>query len=271
MCLLQRSSGHCSCTFHNPTEASAVIRAVLVGRVSVEEVADMKATRNAGMAILALCVGVSAAQAQSGRRIRREVAVSQAEQEQRIREQQQREAQYRRDLDQRLRLMQQQNAQLQQRRAAQYRAQQEYAARLQEQQRRLQAARDYSRDPYISAPMSYRYNIGGTTRLTNQYGADALKQAVNYGYQEGVQAGKADTQDRYAASYQNSMAYRDANYGYDGNYVSQSDYNYYFRQGFRRGYNDGYYSRSQYGTTSSGTPSILSSLLSSILGLQSIR
>jgi hypothetical protein len=146
-----------------------------------------------------------------------------------------------------------------------------YAARLQEQQRRLQAARDYSRDPYISSPLSYRYNLGGTSRLTNQYGADVLKQAVNYGYQEGIQAGRADRQDNWQPSYQNSPAYRDANYGYEGNYVSQSDYNYYFRQGFRRGYDDGYYSRSQYGTSSNGTASILSSLLSSILGLQSLR
>lgn len=231
----------------------------------------MRATKNAGMALLVLCVGASGmAQAQSGRQ-RRDVTVSQAEQQQRIREQQQREAQYRRDLDQRVRLMQQQNAQLQQKRAAQYRAQQEYALRLQEQQRRLQAARDYSRDPYVTTPMSYRYNVGGTSRLTNQYGADVLKQAVNYGYQEGVQTGQADRQDNYPANYQNSYAYRDANYGYDGNYVSQSDYNYYFRQGFRRGYTDGYNSRSQYGTYSNGTGSILSSLLSSILGLQSIR
>jgi hypothetical protein len=237
----------------------------------VEEAVQMKAGRNAGIAFLLLCVGTSAiAQAQSGRH-RRDLAVSQAEQEQRIREQQQREAQYRRDLDQRLRLMQQQNAQLQQRRAAQYRAQQEYAARLREQQLRLQAARDYSRDPYVTAPMSYRYYVSGTPRLTNQYGADVLKQAVNYGYQEGVQAGRADRQDNYPANYQNSYAYRDANYGYDGNYVSQSDYNYYFRQGFRRGYTDGYNSRSQYGTYTNGTASILSSLLSSILGLQSIR
>ena len=119
--------------------------------------------------------------------------------------------------------------------------------------------------------MSYRYNVGGTSRQTNQYGADVLKQSVNYGYQEGVQAGQADRQDNYPANYQNSIAYRDANYGYDGNYVSQSDYNYYFRQGFRRGYTDGYNSRSQYGTYNNGTGSILSSLLSSILGLTSIR
>jgi hypothetical protein len=138
-----------------------------------------------------------------------------------------------------------------------------------EQQQR--AARDYSRDPYTTTPHTYRYVVSGAQRQTNQYGADVLRQAVNYGYQEGVRAGAADRQDRRPASYQNTIAYRDANYGYSGNYVDQSDYNYYFRQGFRRGYEDGYGGRSQYGSSLNGTPSILGSLLTSILGLQSIR
>jgi hypothetical protein len=98
-----------------------------------------------------------------------------------------------------------------------------------------------------------------------------LRQAVNDGYQEGVRFGQADRQDGYAANYQNNAAYRDANYGYSGYYVDQSDYNYYFRQGFQRGYNDGYYSRSQYGSSLNGQPSILSTLLTSILGLTSLR
>jgi hypothetical protein len=135
----------------------------------------------------------------------------------------------------------------------------------------LQAARDYSRDPYIIAPYTYGYVVSGNQRQTNQYGADVLRQAVNYGYQEGFQSGQADRQDGWAANYQNSYAYTDANYGYAGNYVDQSDYNYYFRQGFRRGYEDGYYSRSQYGSSSSGTTSILGSVLSAVLGLTSLR
>ena len=59
--------------------------------------------------------------------------------------------------------------------------------------------------------------------------------------------------------------------GTTGNYVDQADYNYYFRQGFRRGYDDGYNSQSRYGSVSNGTPTILGSLVSSILGLHSIR
>jgi flagellar biosynthesis/type III secretory pathway protein FliH len=159
----------------------------------------------------------------------------------------------------------------QQRRINEYRAQQQYLAQLRQQQLRLQTARNYSNDPYIRTAPSYRYAYSGTTRETNQYGADLLRQAVNYGYQEGVRFGQADRQDGLPANYRNSFAYQDANYGYSGYYVDQADYNYYFRQGFQRGYADGYNSQSQYGTSFNGTPSILATLLSSILGLTSLR
>jgi hypothetical protein len=159
----------------------------------------------------------------------------------------------------------------QQKRINEYRAQQQYLAQLRQQQLRLQTARDYSNDPYIRAVPSYRYAYSGTTRETNQYGADVLRQAVNYGYQEGVRFGQADRQDGLAANYRSSFAYQDANYGYSGNYVDQADYNYYFRQGFQRGYSDGYNSQSQYGTGLNGSSSILSTLLSSILGFTSLR
>jgi hypothetical protein len=198
--------------------------------------------------------------------------VSPEEQHQRVREQQQRASRYRQHLDQQVHTVQQQTAQLrQQRRTAQYRAQQEYAARLQRQQQRLQTTRDYSNDPYIDTPPTYRYSFDGATHQTNQYGVDVLRQAVNNGYQEGVRAGDADRQDHWAANYSNSTVYRDANYGYEGNYVDQADYNNYFRQGFQRGYTDGYDRRMQYGTTSNGSTSILGSVLTSILGLVSIR
>lgn len=94
---------------------------------------------------------------------------------------------------------------------------------------------------------------------------------MNYGYQEGFQSGQADRQDGQSANYRNSYAYSDANYGYTGYNVDQSDYNYYFRQGFRKGYDDGYYSRSQYGNYSNGSSSILGTVLSAILGLTSLR
>jgi hypothetical protein len=204
--------------------------------------------------------------------VERPAPVPHAEQQLRITRQQQRAVQYRAHLAEENRRAQQQILRLQQqKRLAQYRFEQQYAARLAEQQRELQAARDYSRDQYVYAPYNYRYYVSGNQRLTNQYGADVLRQAVNYGYQEGFQSGQADRQDGWPASYQNSYAYSDANYGYTGYNVDQSDYNYYFRQGFRRGYDDGYYGRSQYGSYTNGTPSILSSLLSAILGLTSLR
>jgi hypothetical protein len=195
-----------------------------------------------------------------------------AVQRQRAQTEQRRATQYRQRLDQQVRLSQQRAALMQQqRRINEYRAQQQYLAQLRAQQLRLQTAYNYSNDPYIRVAPSYRYAYSGYSRETNQYGADVLRQAVNYGYQEGWRFGQADRQDGLPADYRNSFAYQDANYGYSGYYVDQADYNYYFRQGFQRGYSDGYYSRSQYGTSLNGSPSILATLLSSILGLTSLR
>ena len=199
----------------------------------------------------------------------RPVPVAANVQQQRAQAEQQRAAQYRPRLDQQVRLGQQRSAQLQQQNhLAQYRAQQQYLAQLRAQQVRLQTARNYSNDPYVRAVPMYRYAYSGYNRETNQYGADVLRQAVNDGYQEGVRFGQADRQDGLSPNFQNNYAYQDANYGYAGNYVDQSDYNYYFRQGFQRGYTDGYYSRSQYGN---GSSSILANLLTTILGLTSLR
>jgi hypothetical protein len=207
-------------------------------------------------------------QGQQGQQAR----VSPAEQHQRVQQEQQRATQYKQHLDRQVPAIQQQAAQLQaQKRTAQYAVQQQYAAQLRLQQQRMQTARDYSRDPYTNTPHTYRYIVGGATRQTNQYGADMLRQAVNDGYDQGYRAGDADRRDGYRSSYTTNLAYRDANYGYTGNYVNQSDYNYYFRQGFQRGYQDGYNRRSQYGTVSNGSYSILGSLLTSILGLQPLQ
>ena len=216
--------------------------------------------------------GNAEAQGNRGAQAEHAASVPEMEQRQRAKIQQQRAAEYRSQFDQQVRAMQQQNAQLQQqRRMAQYRAQQQYAAQLRQQQQGLQAARNYSTDPYVSAPHMYRYVANGANRQTNQYGADVLRQAVRNGYEQGYRAGQADKQDRSPASYQSTFAYRDANYGYTGRDVDQSDYNYYFRQGLQRGYDDGYSHRTQYGTASNGTATILSSLLASILGFQPIR
>ena len=200
--------------------------------------------------------------------------LSQQEQEQRISQQRQRITQYGEHLVQQRQPAQQQAAQLQQqKRSAQLRFQVDYSARLQQQQSRVQSTRNYNygRDPYFYTPSNLRYSRGGQFYETNQYGATLLRQAVNNGYEEGFRAGQADQQDRWAADYQNSYAYQDANYGYTGLYVDRDDYNYYFREGFRRGYEDGYNGRHQYGTYSGGKGSILGAVLGAVLIFEAIR
>jgi hypothetical protein len=182
--------------------------------------------------------------------------------------------QYGRHLDQQQNLEQGHIAQLQhQNRNAQYRFQEQYSEHLRQQQATLQNDRnhDYDRDPgYYMAP-NYRYRRGGTDYQTNQYGVDLLRQSVNYGYQQGFQAGQADREDHWASNFQSSYAYQDANYGYSGYYVAQDDYNYYFRQGFQRGYDDGFNSRYRYGSYSNGSYSVLGTIVSQILNLQELR
>lgn len=199
--------------------------------------------------------------------------LSQQRQQQLIVQQQQRLTQYRQYLDQQQRLAEQRTAQLQQqKRIAQYRYQQQYFERMRQQRMRLQSEQhDYSNDPYYYTAPIYRYRYGGNYYETNQYGADQLRLAANNGYEQGFRAGQADRQDRWNANYKDSYAYQDANYGYDGYYLSQADYNNYFREGFRRGYEDGYNSRTQYGSQSNGSYSILGGILSQILNLQSLR
>jgi len=194
-------------------------------------------------------------------------------QKQLVDQQQQRLTQYRQHLDQQQRVLQQQAAQLQQqKRSAQYRFQQDYLAHLRHQQAYLNDHRpDYDHDPFFFSVFTYRYNRGGRFYETNQYGADRLREAVNNGYNEGFRAGAADREDHWRFSYEDSYAYQDANYGYNGYYVDRDDYNYYFREGFRRGYDDGFYSRSQYGRNSNGVYVMLDINLSQLLGLQPIR
>jgi hypothetical protein len=229
--------------------------------------------------VLAATIG-SVAQAQGdqgrgrgrGRGDDKDRQVPQAEQQQRVKEEQRRTDDYRRHLDDQVRAAQAQAAQLQAaRRTSQYRAQQEYAEQLARQQEQLRAERRYEAEPYVTAPRIYRYRFNDEYRETNQYGADLLRQAVNDGYRRGYRAGVADREDHWRADYANSPEYRDGTYGYTGSYVDLDDYGYYFRQGFRRGYEDGYYSRFRYGSGSNGTVSILAGVLGGILGLTTIR
>jgi hypothetical protein len=198
--------------------------------------------------------------------------LSEVRQRQLIREQQQRVVVYRQRLDRQQILAQQYSAQLQRdKRAASYAFQQAYMARLRQQQLALQRSYNYDTDPYFYTAPAYRYSRAGTYREVNQYEADSLREAINSGYSEGFRSGKADRQDGWKGGYQNSYAYQDANYGYDGYYGDQDGYNHYFRQGFSRGYEDGYNSRSQYGNTANGNSSMLGNILTTILNLQSLR
>jgi hypothetical protein len=200
-------------------------------------------------------------------------AQSKQHQQAQVAQQQQRLTQYRDHLDQQQRVAQPQTAQLQQQnRRAQYSVQQQYVARLHQQQLTVQrqAPAQYGRDPYFSTPANYRYSRGGQVYETNQYGVNLLKQAVNYGYDQGYRTGQADRQDRSASNYEGSFAYQDANYGYSGFYVERDDYNNYFREGFRRGYEDGFGAHAQYGTYVNGRGSILGAVLGSILNFQVI-
>jgi hypothetical protein len=191
-----------------------------------------------------------------------------------IRQHQRSLPQYREALGQQQRVAQERAAQLQQqKRNAQYRFQQEYLARLRQQQSNVQGREryDYDRDPFFSTRSQYRYRRGDRYYETNQYGLDLIRQAVNYGYEEGFRAGQADREDHWPSNYKDCYAYQDANYGYFGFYVDRDDYNYYFREGFRRGYEDGYGRRYKYGRVSNGKIAILAGVLAGIVTYELIR
>jgi len=198
--------------------------------------------------------------------------LSQQQQQRLIAEQRQQALAYQRALAESQSLARQRAYQLQQaNRMAQYRYQEEYYQRLRAQQQRMLSQRlNFNSDPYFYTPDTYQYAYNGNQFQTNQYGAQMLRQAANDGYAEGIRAGRADRQDGWRQDYQNAFAYQDANYGYNGYYVSQQDYNYYFRQGFRRGYDDGYNQDYRYGRYDQGndTGSLLQTVLSLILNLQ---
>lgn len=202
----------------------------------------------------------------------RHARLSEARQRQLIQEQQNRTSSYQTLLQRQERLAQRRAQELQTaRRIAQYNYQQRYLDRLRQQRMALGNSYDYYNDPYYYTAPTYRYQRGGRYYETNQYGADLLKQAVNLGYEEGVRAAQADREDGYRGDYRSHYAYQDANYGYTGRYVAQSDYNYYFREGFRRGYEDGYSNSYRYGSNNNGTLGILGAVLSTILNLQNLR
>jgi len=175
--------------------------------------------------------------------------VSQQEQQARIQKQEQQLAVYRKNIALRQELAER-DAQIlrQQKRIQHLRFQEQYEERLRAQRAQLSQARyDYQNDPYYYTAPNYRYQRNGQYYQTNQYGMKKLEQALQAGYNEGYRAGRADREDRWRYDYRSAFAYKDANYGYDGRYIAQDEYNHYFREGFQRGYDDGYYDRQKYG------------------------
>jgi hypothetical protein len=158
-----------------------------------------------------------------------------------------------------------------QNRMAHYRFQKDYSARLRQQQAELanSSTHDYDNDPYFYTAPTYRYTRAGRTYQTNRYGADLLRQSIQRGHQEGVEAGRADRRDRHRRSYQNAYAYQDANVGYNGMYLDQAEYNYYFRRGFQRGYQEGFDEVSRFGTNEGG--GVSAEFLSAILNLRTLQ
>ena len=198
--------------------------------------------------------------------------LSDQRQRQMIAQQKQRQADYDQQLRKQRTLLERRSTTLQrQNRMAQYRFQQRYLERLHQQQLDLQRHHDYDADPYFHTGPSYRYSRGGRYYEINEYAAAVLQDAVNYGYEQGFEAGAADRDDGWRSDYRNSYAYLDANYGYDGLYVSQSEYNYYFREGFRRGYSDGYYRRYRYGSEVDGALHIFTDAMRLILDLKALH
>ena len=190
--------------------------------------------------------------------------------------QRQRAAEYQRYVAERQRAERQRIAALQdQRRLQQYRYQQWYWRQQQAMRARWnERAYDYNNDPYFYTPASYRYVRGGRAYEVNRYAADLLRQAVRYGYEMGVRAGNADRMDGWRSDWRGNPAYLDASYGYNGYYIDQDEYNYYFRQGFQRGYQDAYGNDYRHGTyygdrNDGSIAVILASVLQAILGLQS--
>jgi len=147
----------------------------------------------------------------------------------------------------------------------------EQEAQLARRERDRQASGAFDRDRDYRPGYEYRYNMGGVFRETNQYGVDVLRQAVNQGYLEGYRAGQIDRRDRVPADFQRAFDFENGNFDYAGSYVPQSDYSYYFREGFQRGYDDAYWSRARYGTFVNGNASLLSDILTGILGLTMIH
>lgn len=113
---------------------------------------------------------------------------------------------------------------------------------------------------------TYRVYRDGRYYETNSQGAELLRRAVNYGYQQGFQEGQNDRLRRSGYNYTDETSFRRGLYGYQS-YVARDQYEYYFQEGYRRGYEDGYYSTNRYGYRTGSSFNILGNVLNSILNI----
>ena len=186
--------------------------------------------------------------------------------------QQQRSEKFSHRFEQQQRLSEQRQHYLeQQKRQAQFRYHQAYWQHVRDQEQHLHDFYDYRHDPFFDAAPCYRYYRSRRFYEVNQYVADVLRQAVRYGFEQGLLAGRADREDGWRFSYEDCFAYEDAAYGYGGYYVDLEEYRYYFREGFQRGYEDGYYDRYRYGRFEDGQYLLHPVVFSKILFLEPLH
>ncbi len=127
------------------------------------------------------------------------------------------------------------------------------------------------RDRYAYSAPTYRYSYGGRYYETGDYGARLLRNALSFGYQQGVLAARAARSYNSPYDYRGCDAYRDGSYGYEDGYIDEGQYSYYYRQGFERGYNEAYYGRYHYGAYRNGGVEVVVDLLDLILDLRHLH
>ncbi|MBK6425971.1 MAG: hypothetical protein IPF82_07180 [Blastocatellia bacterium] len=170
--------------------------------------------------------------------VNRAARVSDQIQRSRIAENKARVSTYNNYLIRQTRIADQRRRELQlQRRLAQARYMEDYWRRLAQQQQRVNSwqSYNYNNDPYFYTPANYRYRVRRQLLRNEPVRCEPPSAGHQRGLPGGYDAGRADRNDSWRYGYQDSFAFQDANYGYNGMYVSQSSYNYYFRQGFQRG------------------------------------
>lgn len=176
------------------------------------------------------------------------------------------------------RKMEQQRAQMEAQRQAEWRRRNARFANARSGNDRSNGQGFYNGNANANTNRDGRYRVyrNGSYYNTTGQGVELLRQAVNEGYRQGFEAGRNDRNSRRRGDWSNSNVYRTGTIGYQSQ-VDRNQYQYYFRQGFQRGYQDGtnsqyavdYDGNYQYGTRQGGTMNILSSILGSILNVQS--